>query len=295
MVRTPYRSARDAAVVRTWCRSHLDRWTVTHRRQVIDTTLGETHLVSAGDGNDVCLFLPGTNFAAATSTTLLTSLAQQYRVYAADLPGQPGLSAPNRPSDELVGYASWITDVLSWVRVRHPGSRTVLTGHSRGAAVALSSAPDEVHGLALLSPAGLIPARPSVAMLQATLPWLLRRGDDGSRRLLTYMSGPGHQPAADQVEWMTLLARTTRTTGAPGPLPAGTVSGWRGRNVRILVGAHDAFFPLERLKPRARSLLGLDPVVVPGAGHLVTQEAPSVVTQLVAGLLSGPGMTTGSR
>jgi hypothetical protein len=74
----------------------------------------------------------------------------------------------------------------------------------------LSAEPDSVDGPAVSGPAGLIGVRPSFAMLRATVPWLLRRNDAGSSRLLAYMSGPAHEPSADLVEWMSLVARACR-------------------------------------------------------------------------------------
>ena len=243
-----------------------------------------THAVSAGEGDRVCVYLPGTNFNAASSTVLLAALGSSCRVYAADLPGQPGLSAAARPEDEQSGYAAWVSDVIAWVRARHPSARIVLAGHSRGAAVALSADQDSVAGLALLSPAGLTAVRPSLAMLRSTLPWLVRRNNAGARRLLEYMSGPGHTPSDDMVEWMSLVARSCRTTGAPGPLPDATLARWRSRNVWVAVGEQDVFFSVDKLSEPSRTHLGVEPVVVPGAGHLLVEEEPRLVTDLVTHL-----------
>jgi pimeloyl-ACP methyl ester carboxylesterase len=230
------------------------------------------------------VYLPGTNFNASSSTVVLSALAVHFRVYAADLPGQPGLSSSHRPDHELSGYARWVADLIGWVKRRESRARILLAGHSRGSAVALSADPDTVDGLVLFSPAGLISVRPSPGMLRATLPWLVRRNEDGARRLLDYMSGPGHVPSADLVEWMTIVARACRTTGAPNPLPDADVVRWVDRNVRIAVGDHDVFFPLSKLSDVCRAKLNLDPVVVPSAGHLLVDEEPELAVTVVAGV-----------
>jgi hypothetical protein len=250
----------------------------------VATSCGQTHAASAGAGDHVCIYLPGTNFNAASSRVVLGALASQCRVYAADLPGQPGLSSSVRPDDELSGYAGWVRDLTAWVRSRHVGNHIVLAGHSRGAAVALSADPDSVDGLALFSPAGLAAVRPTAHMLWSTVPWLVRRNDSASRRLLDYMSGPGQVPAPDLVEWMTLVARSTRTTGAPGPLPDAELVRWRGHRLRVAVGDHDVFFPVDRLTGPCETKLGVDPFVVRGAGHLLVDEEPELVAGMVSGL-----------
>lgn len=281
----PYRSPVAAARVRDWCSAGLASWGVPHETHEIDTSCGKTHVVSAGTGEGICIYLPGTNFNASTSTVGLSALATRCRVYAADLPGQPGLSSPVRPDRELPGYAAWLTDLVTWVRRRHDRGPIVLAGHSRGAAVALSATPDSIEGLALLAPAGLVHVRPSMEMLRSTVPWLVRRNTADARRLLQYMSGPAHPPQDDLVEWMTLVARACRTTGAPRPLPEDTLTRWKGRDVRVAVGEHDVFFPISKLREPCRTMLGREPLVLAGAGHLLVDEEPDLVSELITGLL----------
>jgi pimeloyl-ACP methyl ester carboxylesterase len=279
-----YRSRQGAEQVRTWCRAALARWDVPHQAHLVDTSLGETHVLSLGTGTRVCVYLPGTNFNAASSTTLLGALASKLRVFAPDLPGQPGLSAADRPVHEVSGYAAWVSGLIDWVRERESGAQVLLAGHSRGAAVALSADPGAVDGLALFSPAGLIAVRPTLGMLRSTVPWLVGRHNVGSRRLLGYMSGPGHIPRTDLVDWMTVVARSCRTTGAPGPLPHADLVRWKGHDVRVAVGAHDVFFPFRRLQGACRVELDQEALLVPGAGHLLVDEEPELAAELVAGL-----------
>ena len=283
-MRRLFRSSDGEVEVRRWCTDRLQAWKVPHQTTVLPTSLGDTQVVSAGVGRGICVYLPGTNFNTATSTAVLSALAARLRVYAADLPGQPGLSAADRPANESVDYAHWVEAVLRWVRTRHPGEPVALVGHSRGAAVALSAPPDLVAGLALLSPAGLFGVRPTRAMLRATLPWVLRPSASSSRRLIEYMSAPGAAVDPALVEWLTLVARTTRTTGAPGRLPRATTGSWQRRNVQVMIGEHDCFFPVGRLAVEARAQLGREPHVVAGAGHLLVEERPEAVADLVTAL-----------
>lgn len=114
----PYRSPVGEARVRNWCSARLASWELLHEEHEIDTSCGPTHVVSVGTGDGICIYLPGTNFNAASSTVGLSALASRCRVYAADLPGQPGLSSASRPGHELRGYAAWVTDLIAWVRVQ---------------------------------------------------------------------------------------------------------------------------------------------------------------------------------
>jgi len=235
----------------------------------------------------VCLYLAGTNFNAATSTTVLTTLSLEWRVACVDLPGQPGLSTPTRPDDEVAGYTRWIAEVIAHVRQPHPHVPLVVVGHSRGAAIALSADPSEIDGLVIVSPAGLTKVRLSPRMLWRSIGWLLRPTPTKSRRLLDLMAGGSGDPRVETlVDWMTLVARCTRSTGAPGPLPARVLERWRGRNLQILVGELDAFFPPGRIAGPTRHL-GARLNVAPNTGHLFVDQRPELVAATARQILKG--------
>jgi pimeloyl-ACP methyl ester carboxylesterase len=278
-----YRSQHDEAEVRRWCTDRLQRWSVPHTSTVISTPLGPTHLTVLGAGPDVCVYLPGTDFNAATSTVVLSALAERSRVVCADLPGQPGLSAAQRSGTFAASQADWVGSVLAEARGGAPAGRLVLAGHSRGAASALSADPHAVDSLVLLSPAGLASVHLTVSTVLRSVAWLVRPGDRTSARLVSLMAGAETgADLAEVAEWLTLVARTSRTSGAPGPLPPATVRRWRGHRVRILVGENDVFFPPERLAKPARRHLEQRPDVVPGAGHLLTSTHAEAVAATVA-------------
>jgi pimeloyl-ACP methyl ester carboxylesterase len=87
------------------------------------------------------------------------------------------------------------------------------------------------------------------------------------------------------VEWMTIVARACRTTGAPDPLPDADIARWAGRNVRVVVGDHDVFFPVDRLSAACRTRLNLSPVVIPRCGHLLVDEEPEMAVDVAADVM----------
>ncbi|MGZ5400012.1 MAG: alpha/beta fold hydrolase, partial [Nocardioides sp.] len=60
---------------------------------------------------------------------------------------------------------------------------------------------------------------------------------------------------------------------------------WKGRDVRVAIGEHDVFFPVSKLREACRTKLGLEPLVIPGAGHLLLDEEPVLVSDLITSLL----------
>ncbi|MGN9843949.1 alpha/beta fold hydrolase [Nonomuraea sp. H19] len=267
--------------VRQWCRDRLSAWATPHEVSTLETSLGVTTVVTAGQGPAVVL-LAGTNFCAATMLEVADALAPTRQVILADLPGQPGLSSSQRPRRERVtAYGRWTEEVMK----KAVSGPAVLVGHSLGAAVALATTPGpHLAGLVLVSPAGLSRARLTPAVLRATLPWIAAPSPARSRALLNLMSGQApHSAGTDQnlVEWMTLVARHTRTSLAPPPLPGPLLRRWAGTPVLVATGTQDCFYPLARIAGSARALLGTEAIALPGVGHLGPHEDPALLTALL--------------
>ena len=95
-----YRTREGRQAIRAWCQARLSDWNSPHHARLVPTTVGDVHVVTAGNGPDLVL-LPGTNFAAATWLDLVASLAARHTVHAVDLPGQAGLRG--RPDRRRAG------------------------------------------------------------------------------------------------------------------------------------------------------------------------------------------------
>ncbi len=274
-----YRSEAGHGRVSEWCSSRLRTWSVPHDSLQVETELGRTHVLLSGTGDSAVVYLPGTNFNSATSLTLINHLVDHCRVFVADLPGQPGLSAP-RGAESDAAHGEWVSEVLSALPMDGV-NRVVLAGHSRGAYVALVSDPETVDGVVLVNPAGIVKVAASPAILRTAVPWVLRPNERRSSALLRLMSGQPHEPNPELVSWLTLVAKETRTSGAPGPAPMTLTDRWKSRNVRVLSGQRDCFFRPERLGPAVRERLAVDLEVLPGIGHLSVEEAPEAVAHFI--------------
>ncbi len=285
-MRDLYRTEAGRERVRGWCSARIDAWPVPHDKALVATRLGSTHALLSGAGSAAVVFLPGTNFNAATSLRLLGHLAAHCRVFAVDLPGQPGLSTPHRPGPDAREHGAWMSEVLTALPMSGV-DRVVLVGHSRGAYVGLCTDPQDVDALVLLNPAGFVSVAASMAVLGAAIPWALWPTERRSRALLQLMTAPGRDVDPDQVAWLTLVARDTRTSGAPGPVPQPVTDRWRSGAVRVLSGGADCFFPTGRLAPAVRGRLGVDLEVLPEAGHLSVEDATQVVAHRILGILFG--------
>jgi pimeloyl-ACP methyl ester carboxylesterase len=278
-VATVYRTTEGMQVIRAWCESRLSNWDHPHRAQVVPTVFGPTHVVTAGNGPQLVL-LPGTNFAAATWLDLVASLATSHTVHAVDLPGQPGLSAADRPARGDGRQDRWLTEVLS----RLSAERSVVVAHSLGAVAAMRAVAAGLRPrrLVLVDPAGLMRLRVSMDVMRPTVRWLRKPDPVTSEALLTMMMADERRPGAELVSWMSLVGLHVRTSLAPSPLPRHVLRSLTDTPIEVISGEDDIFLPAGRLRRAVRRRLpGTNLEIVAGAGHLLPHERPDALGELL--------------
>lgn len=277
-----YRSENSERSVHAWCHKALSQWPELGPLPPVETGLGSTQAFRAAGGpRTPVLVLSGTNFNAAATVPAARALSCDRPVFLVDLPGQPGLSCSRRVGGARIeAYGEWLGELLPRITDRP----VIVLGHSRGAAVALASAPSPlVAGLLLLNPAGLTAAGVSPESMRVTLPWMLHPTEQASERLVEFLSGPGalcgeHRPEA---EWLTLVSRHCRTGSVPSPLQAESLRPWASTPVVVATGSHDPFFSPARLHGPARRFLDTGVRTIEGAGHLSLYEQPEKVRDLL--------------
>lgn len=279
-----YRSENAERFVQAWCHQALSRWPDLGPLPPVETGLGPTQAFRAlgGPGTPV-LVLSGTNFNAATTVPAARALAADRPVLLVDPPGQPGLSCNRRNAgSRMEAYGEWLDELLPQITDRP----VILLGHSRGAAIALSSTPNPlVAGLMLLNPAGLTAAGVSSESMRVTLPWMIHPNEQTSTRLIEFLSGPSTDPDCaeyrSEAEWLTLVARHCRTNSTPTPLYGEFFRAWAGTPVTVATGSHDPFFSPARLHGPARRFLHTQVRTIEGAGHLSLYEQPEKIAELL--------------
>ncbi|MFI2212483.1 alpha/beta fold hydrolase [Streptomyces sp. NPDC020141] len=264
-----YRSARGRDIITSWCADRLRAWPVPQERITVEAGGSPTHITAAGPEGAPVVFVPGTNFCAAASLPLASALVDAgHRVLLPDVPGQPGLSSGERgpAAGRMSWYGAWLSEVIEQTAT---GPVTVM-GHSFGAAIALSCTSSRIERMILVSPGGITRLSVPPRLLAASAAWFLRPTAASSRRLLRAMHAPGRQPREELVEWMTLVARHSRSSGAPAMAEPSQNTYPR----QVVLGTHDVFLPVDRLRRAVRARLGVELDVMAEAGHLLVEEHP---------------------
>ncbi len=236
----------------------------------IDTgEFGTTHILAAGRPEATPLFLlHGTSSNSASWFGSLPAWSRSFRVYAVDIPGQPGLSDEHRPRLAEGAYVRWLALVVAQLGAK----RFLLCGQSFGGLIALDYAsryPAQVLGLGLLSPSGLVSPRRSFFF--KILPFLFM-GNQGVRRINRIVSG--HVPVDPRFEEFSMLVarhfiQLTEKLPVFGDEKLKKIS----FPVLYIGGTEDALLPTRAGADRLRKLLPDAEIrVLEGLGHVILDQ-----------------------
>ena len=240
----------------------------------VQTRFGPTNVLVAGPEDEPPLIIhQGGNFPSTATLHWFAPLMDRFRVYAPDLPGAPGYSAPHHldgRKGELHEWARDVLDALDLVRAPH-------LGVSFGAGIILelaSVAPERVDRMALIAPAGLLkPAMwPLIAQLAGPM---LRYRLRPTRANLAAAVAPLHSdpPSELMLDTHAAVFRHLRLAlRLPGPGADGALDEYHAP--ALIVGAEcDPLFPGEALLARARQLLPqAETRLLPGSRHFPSAQ-----------------------
>jgi len=186
-----FKSQEGKTAILDYYDSLLEKLTVPYERLNINTVLGNTFILAAGDiENQPIVLLHGSSMNSTMWISDIQKLCKNYRVYAPDMPGEPGRSDerqfPLRTSD----YPDWLLDVFNALEI----DRCILIGASLGAWLAIKFSvnhSDMVDKLVLLSPAGVGSQNHEFKKIALSL---LTRGEEGLNELFMKINGDNKIP-----------------------------------------------------------------------------------------------------
>jgi pimeloyl-ACP methyl ester carboxylesterase len=201
--------------------------------------------------------------------------ATQFRVFAVDIIGDAGLSAPPRPAFDSAAHALWLDDVLDGLSIE----RASFVGISLGGWLALDYAtrrPERVAKLVVLAPAGV--GRQKNVLLWA-LP-LLMLGPWGRRRVTQRILGraPAHPSRAQQAvaDFMSLIFKNFRYRTVKLPVFSDEALRRLTMPALAILGGKDALIDSPGVRQRLElNLPQVEIRYLPDTGHaIVNQTAP---------------------
>lgn len=247
------------------------------------------------------VLLHGTPWSSFTWRAIADALAGRFRVYFWDMPGY-GASAKFDGQDvSFAAQGKVFVDLLG-----HWGlDRPVVVAHDMGGAVALRA--HLLHGaqyeaLALVDPVALTPSGSPFYLLVnehadvfAQLPRRLHRA-----LVAEYISSASH-PGLHPATLDGLLAPWLSREGQPAFYRQIAQADDRyleeiqhrypDIDIPVLVvwGTDDEWIPVQRAHKLVEAIPGVGLRLIPGAGHLVQEDAPAQLTEALLGFLGGYG------
>lgn len=257
----------------------LAYWPKPNEQLRLATAQGETFVIASGppDAPPVLLLHGG----VANSTSWLGDAgawSQQFRIYAVDMIGEPGFSAPSRPDLASEAYALWLDEVLAGLGV----TRCAMVGISLGGWLALDYAtrrPGRVSALALLCPAGVGPQRSLLWVIP-----LLLMGKWGRAQVMRRLGGAAITRGADPSPALKAFAAFQELiTASVRPrrvrLPRFSDEALRGLAMPALfvLGAHDAILDSAVTRARVERLMPKAEIVwLPDEGHFLVRHGTTL-------------------
>ncbi|GGL02790.1 Ndr family protein [Sphaerisporangium melleum] len=274
-----YTSEEGARAVEQEYRYYLERWPVPNEQVHVPTREGDTFVVACGPADAPPLvLLHGSGANSSSWIGDVGAWSRHFRLYAVDMIGEPGLSAPSRPPLASGAYENWLDDVLDGLGL----ARVSMVGISLGGWMAsryASHRPGRVERMALLCPGGI-----GRQKYQALLIWLLLRpfGRWGRRVSMRAALGPMEPPSTPEArrfaDYFMLVSENVKYRQEP--LPVLDDAGLRRLTMPMLVllGGRDGLLDSAGTQRRLRAAAPHARIDLrPEVGHLIVGRTRQIL------------------
>lgn len=273
-----WKSDQGRTAVRARYAQFLAYWPQPNEQLRLPTSQGETFVVASGRADAPAVLLLHGSMANTTSWMGDAAvLGPHFRVYAVDMIGEPGFSAPARPPLASEAYAVWLDEVMAGLGV----ARAALVGISLGGWLALDYAirrPRRVTALALLCPGGIGATR-NILLWVAPLMLL---GPFG-RRLVMKRLGAGvvtaqASPAAKAFgDFMALIQKNFRPRREALPRFSDTALRGLAMPLLAILGGRDVILDMAETRKRlSANVAQADIRWLPDAGHFLVGHGAEI-------------------
>ena len=229
----------------------LEKWPVEYMESDIPTSFGNTHVIISGPADSPPLvLLHGSTSNATTWAGDISYYSQHFRVYAPDMPGEPGKSSENRLSWENDDYPYWLSQLLDGLGI----GKTSIAGLSLGGWAAMkfaASFPGRTGKIALIAPGGIVDPRLGAIF---RLIRYQRMGKDGVERTIR-MLFPDDFESPEVREFFSLLGRFFIARKEPLKKLEDSAISRITAPVLMVCGAKDAIFNFRKAEKRLKKLL----------------------------------------
>jgi pimeloyl-ACP methyl ester carboxylesterase len=279
-----YKSDQGQRLVEDSYRQLLARWRTPNRQFHVQTRFGRTHVISCGAPSHLppLILFHGSASNAAMWLSDMTIWAGSRELYAIDMIGEPGLSAPVRPALDSDQHFIWLNDALEALHIH----KFAAVGVSLGGWLLLdyaTRAPERVERLCVLSPGGI--GRQRTSFLFKVLP-LLILGDWGVKKALQIAMGGNGTGEAHWVymDFMALVQKSFKPRMQQLPIFGDLALSRLTMPILAVLGGKDAILDSSDTRRRlSRTLPKAQIIYLPDVGHGIFGERAAISRFLGSG------------
>lgn len=137
----------------------LTKGSLPHEKLMVNTSYGETFIIAMGKKElPPLILLHGSGMNSAMWIKEMEEYSQTHRVYAVDMPGEPGKSDERQLPFESDDFSNWLNDVFNALSINKASIVGISLGAWAGVKFAIKYS-DKVEKLVLLCPAGIGPQK----------------------------------------------------------------------------------------------------------------------------------------
>lgn len=256
----------------------LSHMNIANEELSVATRYGDTFLLAAGDKEkEPVILLHGSSMNSAMWIRDIEEMSRYFRVYAPDLPGEPGRSSEEQLPFDNMDYALWLSDVFEAL---HIGTAN-LVGLSLGAWLAAKFASNytgKVKRLVLLCPAGIGSQNHAFKDIAMSL---LPKGESGVDELFQMINGGNPIPEI-MLNYQKLIAGVFNSRMEPIPRFTDEALKCLTMPSLLIVGEKDIMLNSLETAERYKSLVPAASIMVlPDEGHSLTGKTEEIISFLV--------------
>ncbi|UNK17223.1 alpha/beta hydrolase [Paenibacillus sp. N3/727] len=257
----------------------LAKCSVPYEELNMNTRYGKTYIVACGDKSlPPLILLHGSGSNSSMWIGDIANYSKNYRVFAVDIPGDPGKSEEKQYSLKSSAYSEWMDDVLRSLQLQ----KASFIGISLGAWMIINFAvkhPAKVDKIVLISPSGIGPQKISFMLKAIPLMLLGEKGRDMVTRLVN-----GNQSIPEEaLKNQKLISRHYKFRTESVPIFTDSELSRLTMPVMLIAGEKDVMLHSKKSVERLSRLLPDANVnLLPDYGHVLINLTHSILPFLLA-------------
>lgn len=251
----------------------LTKGRLKHEEIFLNTNYGKTFVIAMGEKElPPLILLHGSGMNSAMWREEMEAYSQHYRVYAVDIPGEPGKSDENQLPFEGDDFTNWLNDVFYALEIKKASIIGISLGSWLGCKFSIRYS-DKVEKLVLICPAGIGPQK-KIFAFKALFYSLF--GDKGINKLYCKINGDKPMPEII-LNYQKLIGKHFNFRKEIIPLFSDEELKKLVMPVALFVGGKDIMFYSEKTANRLKSLASHSKInLIPDEGHSIVNQGDAI-------------------